>query len=174
RRLIDAFAGVRVERTAVLAIVGDGPERGALHAHANALGIGQSVVFTGMCPNPERLLPSFNIFAISSDTEQMPLSVLEAMAAGRPVVATDVGDIREMLAPENHPFVVRKDATMLSAALRGLLDNERRASDIGTANARRARTFFDQEVMFTHYKALFDGNGPVRTKAPGRRSASPP
>jgi glycosyltransferase involved in cell wall biosynthesis len=170
--LIDAFAAVLVQRPAVLAIVGDGPEREALSTHAAALGIGQSVVFTGMCPNPERLLPSFNIFAISSDTEQMPLSVLEAMAAGRAVVATDVGDVREMLAPENHPFVVRKDAAILSVALRALLGDERRASAIGTANARRARTLFDQEVMFMRYKTLFEGTAPSGPWHPGRCSAS--
>ena len=164
-RLIDAFAGVLLERPAVLAIVGDGPERAALSAHAAALGIERSVVFTGTCSNPERLLPSFSIFAISSDTEQMPLSVLEAMAAGRAVVATDVGDIREMLAPENHPFVVQRDATILGTALRALLADERRASSIGRANAHRARALFDQEVMFTKYRALFDGNRPVRSTA---------
>ena len=165
-RLIDAFAGVLVDRPAVLAIVGDGPERQSLRAHATALGIGPSVVFTGMCPNPERLLPSFNIFAISSDTEQMPLSVLEAMASGRAVVATDVGDIREMLAPENHPFVVQKDTALLSGALRDLLADQRRAFSIGRANAHRAQTLFDQEVMFTKYRALFDGNSTVRMTAP--------
>lgn len=165
RRLIDAFAEVLRRRPAILAIVGDGPERPALLARASELGIDNSVVFTGMCPNPERLLPSFAVFAVSSDTEQMPLSVLEAMAAGRPVAATDVGDLRHMVAEENRPFVTGKNMTKLSWAILGLLDDPVRAAAIGAANARRARQLFEQKVFLAQYQRLFDGEVPSRCRA---------
>lgn len=160
RRLIDAFAEIVPRRPAILAIVGDGPEQPALAARARELGVDKWVVFTGNCPSPERLLPSFAVFAVSSDTEQMPLSVLEAMAAGRPMAATDVGDIRHMVAEENLPFVVDKDSTRLSCAILSLLDDPVRATAIGAANARRARELFDQKAAIARYRRLFDGGQP--------------
>lgn len=158
-RLIDAFALVAARRPARLAIVGDGPEAPSLAAHAAQLNIADRVVFTGACATPERLLPSFAVFALSSDTEQMPLSVLEAMAAGLPLAATDVGDVRRMLAEENHPFVVAKDGDRLAEALSALLDRQDLAHAVGTANGRRAREIYDQGHMFEAYRRLFDGEG---------------
>ncbi len=59
--------------------------------------------------NPERILGRFDLFSLTSDTEQMPNSVLEAMCAGRAVVATDVGDIKHLVTAENAPFIVPCD-----------------------------------------------------------------
>ena len=68
-----------------------------------------------------RVYAGFDVFALSSDTEQMPLSVIEAMAAGLPVAATDVGDVRAMLAAENAPFVGKLDDSDLARSLTALL-----------------------------------------------------
>ena len=155
-RLIDAFAQLRRERNAQLVIVGEGPLRNALQTKVLNYGLGADVIFTGFCPTPEKLLPAFSVFALSSDTEQMPLSVLEAMAAGRPVAATRVGDIWHMLSEQNRPFIVEKSAALLSAAIMRLLDDPIQASIIGAANARRAADLFDQHRMFAAYRALFD------------------
>ena len=160
-RLVEAFAKVLQQRRALLVIVGDGTMRPAIAARAATLGVADSVVFTGACRSPERLLPLFSVFAVSSDTEQMPLSVLEAMAAGRALAATDVGDIRYMLAEENRPFVVERSSDALAAAISVLLDDPGRAAAIGAANARRAQEMFDQRIMFAHYRRLFDGSAPV-------------
>ena len=160
-RLIDAFAMVvHQERRALLVIVGDGPERDNLAEHVRAKGLESFVVFTGKYPHPERLLPFLSVFALSSDTEQMPLSVLEAMAAGVPVAATDVGDVREMLSQQNQDFVVEKDIGMLASAIAGLLDQPARAKRIGAANARRAREHYDHRKMLETYQDLFDGKPP--------------
>lgn len=157
RRLIDAFALVVRQRPARLVLVGDGPERPALAAHAAALGLAERVIFTGNCSTPEKLLPCFAVFALSSDTEQMPLSVLEAMAAGRPVASTDVGDVAAMVATENRPYVVPRDAGPLAGAILALLSDGAGAAAIGAANARRARDQFAQERMFDTFEGLFDG-----------------
>jgi glycosyltransferase involved in cell wall biosynthesis len=154
-RLIDAFALVVARRPARLVVVGDGSERASLEDHARRLGV--EVSFAGARPDPETLLPSFAVFALSSDTEQMPLSVLEAMAAGRPVAATAVGDVTAMVAPENRPFVVAPSAGALAGALLALLDDPGRAAEIGAANARRARERFDQEAMVRAWRPLFAG-----------------
>lgn len=156
--LLDAFALATQTRPARLVIVGDGPDRTALEAYSRLLGIKGRVIFAGACAEPERLLPAFNVFALSSRTEQMPLSVLEAMAAGLPVAATDVGDVHNMVSEENRPFVVAGTPQALAQALASLLDNRTRAGLIGEANALRARTAFDQSRMFTAYGALFDGD----------------
>jgi glycosyltransferase involved in cell wall biosynthesis len=82
---------------------------------------------------------------------------LEAMAAGLPVAATDVGDVRAMLDSANDLYVVPKDAAALTAALAGLLADAPRRVAIGAANRAKAARDFDQEVMFQAYAVLFDG-----------------
>jgi glycosyltransferase involved in cell wall biosynthesis len=160
-RLVDAFAMlVRDGRRALLVIVGDGPERDSLTEHVRAKGLESFVVFTGKYTHPERLLPHLSVFALSSDTEQMPLSVLEAMAAGVPIAATDVGDVREMLSEQNQDFVVAKDIGVLASAIARLLDEPDRARRIGAANARRARERYDHRKMFETYHDLFNGKLP--------------
>jgi len=159
-RLFDAFAPIARRQPAQLVVVGDGPQRDELAARAEALGLCDRVIMTGQCSAPERLLPRFDIYAVSSDTEQMPLSVLEAMAAGRPLVATDVGDIRAMVDPQNHPFLVARDADAMTRAMTALIDDPDGAAAIGAANARRVRAVFDERDMFGAYGRLFDGRLP--------------
>jgi len=154
-RLIEAFAILRRHHDAQLVIVGDGPERAGLVALADRLGVGGRVLFTGNCATPEKLLPTFTLFALSSDTEQMPLSLLEAMASARPVAATDVGDVRAMLAEENRGLVTALDAEALAGAMKRLLDDPQAARTIGSANRRRAEAEFDQTRMFEAYRALY-------------------
>jgi glycosyltransferase involved in cell wall biosynthesis len=154
-RLLEAFA--LLPSPARLVIVGDGPERAALEGLATRLGIAGAVEFLGQQADPRSALRSFDLFALSSDTEQMPLSVLEAMASGLPVAATDVGDLSAMLAAENRPFVVAPQVEALAQAMAALLADPRRRQAIGAANRARAERAFDQEVMFAAYAALFDG-----------------
>ncbi|MDP2809171.1 MAG: glycosyltransferase [Rhodocyclaceae bacterium] len=96
-RLIKAFAAVRQSHDARLVIVGDGPERGNLEALADKLGVRLHVEFTGYLKNPQERLRDFDLFALSSDTEQLPIAMLEAMAYGVPCVATRVGDVEEVI-----------------------------------------------------------------------------
>jgi glycosyltransferase involved in cell wall biosynthesis len=161
RRLIDAFAIVAQSRPARLVLVGDGAERADLERRASELGIRERVIFTGNCVQPEKLLPCFDVFALSSDTEQMPLSILEAMAAGRPIASTAVGDVAGMVAEENRRYVVARGVEPLADAILALLANPARAAEIGAANAQRARAQFAQQRMFDVYEGLFDG-GVVR------------
>ncbi|MEM7226379.1 MAG: glycosyltransferase family 4 protein [Pseudomonadota bacterium] len=158
RRLIDAFALLRDSLPARLVIVGDGPERGPLEAHAQSLGIGAATHFAGHVEQVERVLGAFDLFALSSDTEQMPNSVLQAMAAGRAIASVDVGDVKHMLAPDNRPFVVPKDQPAdLAEAMKRLLESPQQRRDIGRANRSWAEEHFDQARMFEAYRALFDG-----------------
>ena len=154
-RLIDAHALVAARRPARLVIAGDGAERAKLEAYAARHGRADSITFTGNVDAPERLLACFDLFALSSDTEQMPLSVLEAMAGGRAIAGTDVGDVRTMVALENRRFIGPIDAKALSESILELLDNHTLRRAAGESNRQRARAEFDESRMFMSYERLF-------------------
>ena len=156
-RLIRAFALLRASHPARLVVVGDGPERGDLERLAAGLGVAGSVHFTGHLAAPHLAYGGFDIFALSSDTEQMPLSVLEAMAARLPVAATDVGDIANMLGAESRPYVTPCDDAALAQALGVLLDAPELRALLGAANRARVERDYGHERMFQDYAALFDG-----------------
>jgi glycosyltransferase involved in cell wall biosynthesis len=157
-RLLRVFAALPAALSARLVIAGEGPEMPALTALATVLGIADRVVLMGPIARPERLLGFFDVFALSSDTEQMPYSILEAMASGLPIVATDVGDVRDMVAPENRPLVVAaSDEAALAAALARLLANADERQRLGAANRSRVRAHFTIDKMVAAYDALFSG-----------------
>lgn len=155
-RLVRAFAALPTSVNAGLAIVGDGAERQALRREAEQLGIAERVHFAGYQGRPERWLAEFDVYALSSDTEQMPNTIVQAMAASKPIVATDVGDVAEMVAPQNMPFVVpAKNDGGYKAALETLLIDASLRARIGAANRARAEQRYDQTAMFAAYRELF-------------------
>ena len=158
-RLIRAVAALPADIRACLVITGDGPERPSLERLALEVGIATKTVFVGDVAAPERILGLFDIFVLTSETEQMPYALLEAMAAGLPVVATDVGDVRAMVAPENSSFIV--PGTSLSAlvgAISELARNATRRVVLGYCNQEKARREFQANTMMKTYEALFTGN----------------
>ena len=143
-RLIEAFAMLQRTVPSRLIIVGNGPERPKLEARTAELGISPHVEFAGQSDRPEDWLAKFDLFALSSDTEQMPLSVLEAMASGLPVASTDVGDVHSMLAK---PHIAEKNPLALAKAMQdALADN-----DAGSANLERAHQEYGDALMFRRY-----------------------
>jgi len=162
-RLLRAFAATVRRIPCRLVIVGDGTERGALEDTAQELGVSDFVRFEGHVPDPSHLYGTFDIFALTSDTEQMPYTVIEAMAAGCPIAATDVGDIREMVAAENRPFVVAKDEDAVSDALVRLLADSGLRKTIGDANLRIARENHRQDTMFHAFAEIYDLPGLTAT-----------
>lgn len=154
RRLVRsaATAGDDVQ----LAILGEGPGRTAILAQARSSGNAERVHLAGFLPDPRRYLGQADIFALSSDTEQCPIALIEAMAAGLPAVATDVGDVRSMVAHENLPFIVpAEDEAGFAQALRRLSDDPHLRARIGRANAAKARRDFDAKVMVERYRNLY-------------------
>ncbi|MGH7071955.1 MAG: glycosyltransferase family 4 protein [Acetobacteraceae bacterium] len=154
-RLLHAMHGLAAAHRVRLIVAGDGPERVALRGLAMDLGL--EVEFLGEVEDPAPLYRQFDAFALASETEQMPLSVLEAMASGLVVVATDVGDIRAMVAAENRPLVLGHDDVALMKSLATLIEAPERRHEIGAANRRRAELEFDQQLMFRGYRALWNG-----------------
>ncbi len=162
-RLIRAFALLtrsHPDRAARMRLIvaGDGPDRGMLEALAARLDLANRVQFIGFLSSPEDLLAEIDILAVSSDHEQMPLSVMEAMAAGLPIVSSDVGDIRAMVAKENHPYIAALDQNgeTLADAFARLLAAPAAMREIGGSNAVKAAREFNFSGMADKTSDLID------------------
>jgi len=151
-RLVRAFAPLPEEWQ--LVIVGEGPERASIRDQAERLGIGHRVHLPGFAPDPARFVALFDLFALSSDSEQGPISLIEAMAAGCPIAATNVGDVRQMVAEENRPFIA-DDEGALTAALQTLAGDAGLRARLGQANLAKARAQFDEKAMIAAYRRLY-------------------
>ncbi|MET0270128.1 MAG: glycosyltransferase [Sphingomonas sp.] len=139
-----------------LVIVGEGPERAAIAAEAARLGIADRVAMPGFLPDPLGYVGLFDIFALSSDSEQFPISLVEAMAAGLPAVAPAVGDVAAMVAAENRPFIAPAgDETALAAALGALMRDVDLRRGVGEANRAKASARYDEAGMIAAYRGLY-------------------
>ncbi len=164
-RLLRAFRAVLPP--ARLVIVGDGPERAKLETMAAELGIADRTTFVGQADDPAPLYRSFDVFALSSDTEQMPLSVIEAMAAGLPLASTAVGDVAMMLGEANRPFVVPLADAPLGEAMAALARDAALRVRLGAANRAKAEQEFGEAVMVRTYADLFDSRAETRPARSG-------
>lgn len=155
-RLIESFAQIaEVFKNTKLVIVGDGMGRPALQMLTDRIGLSNRVVFAGALDRPEELLAAFEIFALSSNTEQMPLSVIEAMACGLPIVSTNVGDIRQMVCGANQDFIIGNGARELTRSLSAMLGRPDNAKRIGAANQQKAKNEYALSAMIGRYDTLF-------------------
>ncbi len=158
QRLIRAFAVVEAQVPAHLVIVGEGPERKSLEDLRTELCLQDKVTFAGHIDHPERILGAFDIFALSSDTEQMPYSVLEAMSAGLPIAGIDVGDVKVMVADPNKDFITHRSVDALAHVLSQLLKSRERHEKIGQANQLKVKSKFSESLMISRYKEIFDNS----------------
>lgn len=158
-RLLRAFAAARRAHDLRLLIIGDGAERAALEAQAQALGIAADVTFTGYLRAPQERLLEMDLFALSSDTEQQPISMLEAMALGIPVVATRVGDVPFIVPAEVGQAVLSEaDDAAFTATLQAVLNRRGDWPAWAAANLARARSHFAFDDMVERWRLVFDGN----------------
>jgi glycosyltransferase involved in cell wall biosynthesis len=138
-------------------IAGDGPERGELEAQAGALGVADRAIFAGHRADMPELLSECDLFVLPSLFEGLPLAVLEAMAAGKPVVATDVGGTAEaVLNGETGLIVPPRDAGALAMAIRRVLDKPEWATAMGAAGRERARCEFSAETMVRRTTEVYE------------------
>ena len=141
-----------------LVIAGEGPERAVILAEAERLGVEHRVHLPGFVREPAKLIGLFDVFALSSRSEQFPISVVEAMAAGLPVAAPAVGDVAAMVAEANAPYIVAPgDERALSGVLDELARNPSVRQAVGSANQARARKEYDERTMIGRYEALYWG-----------------
>ncbi|OWK28225.1 glycosyltransferase [Sphingomonas mucosissima] len=140
-----------------LVIVGEGPERAAIEQAALAMGIDDQLVLPGFLDRPYRFLGHFDLLALSSRSEQFPISVVEAMAAGLPVVAPPVGDVPTMVSAENAPFITEYHGEVrLRDAMQKLIADPELRRTVGEANRRKAEAEYDERRMISRYAALYE------------------
>lgn len=154
-RLIRCFEAASERRDARLVVYGDGPERRALTELASQSKAHAEISFPGATSDVTDALSKIDIFALTSDTEQMPTSLLEAMAAGLPVIATAVGEVLEMLGEKSGAFIIRvDDEAAFARELRALIDSPELRNRLGAANRRRAEAF-DARAMIAAFRELY-------------------
>ncbi|MBV7259571.1 glycosyltransferase family 4 protein [Erythrobacter crassostreae] len=139
-----------------LVIIGEGPERDAIQEAAVQHDISHRVHLTGAIDVPSSVVGLFDIFALSSKSEQFPLSVVEAMAAGLPVAAPDVGDVKSIVAEKNRDFIaVPNDVDALATMICELVENPALRAEIGSQNRDKARDLFDVSKMVQRYRDVY-------------------
>ncbi|WP_375396801.1 glycosyltransferase [uncultured Sphingomonas sp.] len=152
--LVRAAGGVSARLR--LVIVGEGPERAAIEQAAAAMGMADKVLLPGFLPDPHRYVGLFDIIALSSMSEQFPISVIEGMAAGLPVAAMPAGDIKAMVSSENQPFITDHSGEVaLRDAIEKLALDPALRKAVGRANQAKARAEFDEAAMIAAYAALY-------------------
>jgi glycosyltransferase involved in cell wall biosynthesis len=172
--LIQAFARLSCHRPEPhLLLVGDGPERSRLEELTRDLGVAKRVHFAGYQPQPQQFLHLMNIFALTSRLEGMPLAVLEAWAAGLPVVASRVGGVPKMIAQGQTGLLFDPgDEVALVEAMNHLLAHPEEARRLAEAGCEYVRSRFDVRVMAEtyneHYQDLLK-TWSVVSKSPSTR-----
>jgi glycosyltransferase involved in cell wall biosynthesis len=161
---------------AQLAVVGEGPDLDELSEQARRLGVAHAVHFVGPTSDPLGALRAIDIFAHPSWAEAFPYVILEAMALGLPVVASDVGGIGEAISSgESGLLVPARDERALAGALAELLDDRERAARLGSGALERSAQF-TREAMIARLTAVYEEvAAPARMQRPllgglGRRS----
>jgi glycosyltransferase involved in cell wall biosynthesis len=165
-------------------LVGDGPCRPALERLAGELGLAGTIVFAGRRGNVPNLHQLFDISVLCSTSEGLPNSILEAMAAGRPVVATQVGAVADAVADgETGMLVPPADEVRLAAALDQLSADRARAARFGRAGAARARADYSADAALKALEGLYSrladraisrGSRPTVSAGHRRRAAGEP
>jgi glycosyltransferase involved in cell wall biosynthesis len=138
-------------------IVGDGPCLADLEDRARTLGLAESVTFLGSRDDVPRFLSATDVFALTSHNEANPVSILEAMSVGRPVVATDVGSIHEVVDQgETGVLVPPGDAARFADHVLQLLWDPLRAQELGVAGRRKVVERWSIEEMVRGYEQLIE------------------
>ena len=155
-RLVRAFAIASQQADLRLIIVGDGPELSTVKLLVNELNLDSKVTFTGYQKKPTELLEQFDLFALSSDTEQLPIAMLEAMAAGLPIVATEVGDVPSIFANATYSYTAKiNDADFTSALLHAIAARSD-WPEIGAHNRQIINDEYAIAPMWTQWQWLFN------------------
>ncbi|MGH7354695.1 MAG: glycosyltransferase [Candidatus Rokuibacteriota bacterium] len=137
-----------------LVLIGRGPEDRRLRALATNLGVASRIVFAGEIPDAARLFLAFDVYAAPSAKEGMPVAVLEAMALGLPVVASDIPAHREVLGPQSGGLVAESVEALAVTLGRLLADPDGRGL-LGSMNRTRARSEFSLHAMLDSVAAVY-------------------
>jgi glycosyltransferase involved in cell wall biosynthesis len=150
KRVVECFPG------SVLLIAGDGPFRDELNLYVKRLKLGRNVFFLGTRSDVPDLLTIMDVFVLCSFSEGMPMTLLEAMATGKPIVATSIGGIPEVIEDgENGLLVESDDHESLAGAIVDLLGNHDKAKRIGSAARLSYENNFTLDSMVNKYEQVY-------------------
>jgi glycosyltransferase involved in cell wall biosynthesis len=170
--LIKAFARVLAHHShARLVIIGEGEERPALMSLAQDLGVSDAVIWPGFRQDIARLLAAMDVFVQPSSNEGLSLSILEAMAAAKPVVITDVGGAREVVVDRETGLLVEPGSVEpLSRALGSLMEDSSRGAVLGLAARESVSRQFGAARMAADYEEVY---AELVSLPPSQTEASP-
>ena len=146
-----------------VSVLGTGAEQVGLQARASRLGLDQRIRWHGAVPDAGRIFPAFDAFVLSSRTEGTPVVLLEAMAAGVPVVTTQVGGVPDVVSPAEAVLVRSDDPDGLAAGIRAVYDDPMAARRRASAAAARLLRDFSVAPWLDRYETVY---GHVRQVVP--------
>lgn len=150
QKVLDAFPNVKG------VLVGDGPLKSKLEKFKSRLGISESIILPCFQENVLGFLALADVYVLPSYREGLPRSIIEAMAMGKPVVATNIRGCREAVEDGRTGILVPvRDAQALAEAIIYLLQNEERAQEMGRAGRKRAEELFDERKVFQRVEAEY-------------------
>ncbi len=165
---------IAVHPAATFVFVGEGPLRSDWEAMATSLGVADNVVFTGARNDMPGVYASFDMLVLPSFEEAMPMCVIEGMAAGKPVIATPVGAIPELVLPGTTGSLVEPgDAYGLATAILKLLANPEKARQLGENAALHVQRNFSADAMAQKYIDLYQQALNARWKGPLESAPNP-
>jgi glycosyltransferase involved in cell wall biosynthesis len=154
--ILTAAATLLRERKVHVVLVGAGPEEAALRDQVREASIADAVTFLGFRPDATTLAAGFDVAVLASDREGAPLTLLEYMALGRPIVTTSVGGIPEIVEDGRHAVLVPPgDAASLASAIGRLLDDPAERLRLGSEAAARQAAQFSFEEMTRRVERLY-------------------
>lgn len=165
--LIEAVRGI--SQPYELALVGEGPTRAAVEQQVRTAGLSQRVQFLGQRMDMPELLATSNIFALFTNWEGFPISILEAMRAGLPSVVSDVGGVREAIDGSCGRIIAPGDVTGFRCALEELLRSGPLRKELGDAARARYENNFTVDVMLNKTIAVYSALTESRLRAPSQR-----
>jgi glycosyltransferase involved in cell wall biosynthesis len=137
-------------------LIGDGPDRNDVERQAHGLGLAGKIVFAGFQSEIAPYYHAIDMLVLSSDREGHPMVALEAMASGRPVVATRVGGVPEVIVEnENGKMVAPDNSEALAKALCHYVNDSEERRHHGLEAQKRVRDHFSVEAMVSQHELLY-------------------
>jgi glycosyltransferase involved in cell wall biosynthesis len=155
KRVLDRFPNT------YFIFAGEGLLLSHLKSYAKRIGIDQKVHFPGFVKQIPKLLSAIDIFVLPSLTEGMPMALLEAMAAKKPVVSTNVGSIPQLISHDKTGLLVNPgDPIKLSYAIIDILQNENKADNLAEGGYHHVRKYYSSEQMTRKYINIYNSFSP--------------
>ena len=161
--LIDAVA-MLTDLKLIVCAIGAGPERNTQESRARGLGLADCIRWRGLVPEAARYFKAFDVYALSSRTEGVPISLFEAMASGVPIVASRVGGVPHVIAEEHALLVDRQQPVRLADALRAVHDDRPAAAARARLARRRLTSEFGTESWLARHDEVYAAAREMRSR----------